>query len=68
VYLNLPYGAPIQLLVFADPMWGVSVSDLGFDSLHVRPDYVAALAGEDPTAQVEVWVSGGKFFLRPSGR
>jgi hypothetical protein len=65
VYLDLPVGSQVQLLVFADPLWGVSVADLGFDVLSVRPDYVAALSGEG-TAQVEVWVSGGRFFLRPS--
>jgi hypothetical protein len=62
VYLELPYGTPLQLLVFADPQWGVTVTDLGFDALNVQPDYVAAESGEG-TTQVEVWVSGGRFTL-----
>jgi hypothetical protein len=65
VYLELPYGTPMQLLVFADPQWGVTVTDLGFDALHVQPDYVAAESGEG-TTQVEVWVSGGRFTLGAS--
>jgi hypothetical protein len=62
VVLALPYGAPITLRVDADPAWGVTVTDLGFDSLDAGPGHVDAVAG-DGSISVDVVVEGGSFTL-----
>lgn len=62
VVLGLPYGLPYDLEVFSDPSWGVSVTDLGFDTLTILPDYVAATSGA-ATLRVEVYLVGGSFVL-----
>jgi hypothetical protein len=62
VRLDLPWGLDYDLEVYADPMWGVTVSDLGFDEMYVAPDYVRARRG-DGKIRVEVWVADGKFVL-----
>ncbi len=62
VRLDLPFGLDYDLEVFADPSWGVVVTDLGFDEMYVAPDYVRARRG-DAKIRVEVRVAEGKFFL-----
>lgn len=62
VLLALPYGLDYDLEVFADPDWGVQVTDLGFDELLLAPDYVSAETG-DGSIEVDVFVSGGVFAL-----
>jgi hypothetical protein len=61
--LDLPFGLDYDLEVYADPAWGVNVTDLGFDNLYVAADYVRASRGEG-RIRVEVWVAEGKFILR----
>lgn len=62
VALALPYGTPVDLRVDADPAWGVTVTDLGFDTFQADPGRVRAAAG-DRSVPVEVVVDGGGFFL-----
>jgi len=62
VLLALPYGLDYDIEVFADPDWGVEVTDLGFDELVIAPDYVSAETG-DGSIEVDVFVSGGVFAL-----
>lgn len=60
--LALPYGAPYDLVVFPDPDFEVAVTDLGFDSLTVAPDFVRGSAG-DGSIEVSVVVRSGAFTL-----
>lgn len=62
VTLTLPWGGDYDLEVFADPDWGAEVSDLGFDSLTVAPDYVSATRGSG-AIRIDVVVRGGAFTL-----
>jgi hypothetical protein len=62
VVLALPRGAPIDLRVDADPAYGVSVTDLGFDRFEAGPGHVRASAG-DGSVPVDVVVDGGGFWL-----
>ena len=62
VTLALPWGGDYDLEVFADPDWGAEVSDLGFDTLSVAPDYVSARTGSG-AVRIAVVVRGGAFTL-----
>lgn len=62
VVLALPRGTDVDLEVVADPDWGVTVTDLGFDELQVFPDYVHAVGG-DGSIPITVTVGGGAFVL-----
>ena len=62
VTLTLPWGGDYDLEVFADPDWGADVSDLGFDTLSVTPDYVRATRGSG-AIRIEAVVRGGAFTL-----
>lgn len=62
VVLGLPYGLEYELEVFSDPSWGVTITDLGFDSLFIAPDYVSASTGSG-SIKVEVYLVGGSFVL-----
>jgi hypothetical protein len=65
--LAVPYGLEYDLEVFADPDWGVQVTDLGFDSLLYAPDYVRAVTGSGAIPSgaipIDVFVVGGPFYL-----
>lgn len=60
--LLLPYGADYDIEVFADPNYTNTVTDLGFDSLYIQPDYVGASRGRGEI-RVSVVVTGGAFTL-----
>jgi len=66
VWLALPQGTEMALEVFADPLWGMEVTNLGFDRYTSLPGYFSAEIGEGRTA-ITVIVENGGFVLLPEG-
>ena len=65
VWLMLPEGVEMDLEVFADPVWGMEIVNLGFDRYTSLPGYFAAETGEARTS-ITVYVDNGGFVLLPS--
>ena len=67
VVLYLPYGGDYDMQVWADPEYGLEITELGFDNFYLSPvgDYFAGSRGTE-SIEITVYLSGGSFSLLES--